>query len=166
MEIGLECVPCVLNQTIAASRLATVDEGLHDKILQEMIELLTKVDDHSYAPQLFRAAQRIIAKHTGVVDPYKEVKKEHIEAVLNYYPQLLSFLESKEDKLYWALKAAAAGNCIDLGIFTEVDIDGIIERELEGPFAKDDYSYFLEKLKTAKNILILEIGRASCRERV
>lgn len=155
MEIGLECLPCVLNHTIAASRLATDDEKLHDKILQEMIEIMTKVDDYDYAPQLFRAAQQMIASHTGVSDPYKEVKKDHIEAVLNYYPQLLSFLESKEDKLYWALKAAAAGNCIDLGIFAEVDIDGIIEKELEGPFAKDDYPYFLKKLKTAKNILIL-----------
>ncbi len=155
MKIGLECVPCVLNQTIAASRLATDDEGLHDKILQEMLQVLAKVNDHRYAPELFRAAQRIIAKHTGVADPYKEVKKDHIEAVLSYYPQLLSFLETKEDRLYWALKASAAGNCIDLGIFAEVDIDGIIEKELEGPFAKDDYDYFLEKLKKAKDILIL-----------
>ncbi len=155
MEIGLECLPCVLNHTIATSRLATEDERLHDKILQEMIGVLTKVDDYDYAPELFRAAQQIVATHTGVIDPYKEVKKEHIEAVLDYYPQLLAFLEEKEDKLYWALKAAAAGNCIDLGIFTEVDIDAVIEKELEGPFAKDDYSYFLEKLKTAKNILIL-----------
>lgn len=155
MDIGLECLACALNQTITASRLSTDDEKLHDNIVEEMMQVLSQAKDYTFAPELFRQAQRIIIKHSGVIDPYKEIKKMHIEAVLEYYPHLLSFLESKEDQLYWALKIAAVGNSIDLAMFSEIDIDNIIQKELESLFVKDDYIYFKEKLKKAKNILIL-----------
>lgn len=156
MNIALEeCVPCLLNQMIAASQLATDDHSIRDEIIEEFLQLMLSIKDHQHCLKLFQKTQEIITHHTGVEDPYKDVKKVHIDAVLNYYPHLLSLFENKEDKLFWALKAAAAGNSIDLVMFSEVNIDAVIEKELEIPFIREDYKEFQEKLETAKDILII-----------
>ena len=64
-------------------------------------------------------------------------------------------LDSKDDKLYWALKVAAAGNNLDSAIYKETDIKKAIKEELDKSFEISDIDIFTEKLKSAKNILVI-----------
>ena len=97
----------------------------------------------------------MLALHTMTEDPYSLIKRKDLQIVLSLYPQLKLLIESKEDRLYWALKASAIGNVLDSAINFAYDIEGNINTELERPFAACDISMLEQRLETAKRILFI-----------
>lgn len=74
---------------------------------------------------------------------------------LSIYPKLKQLVESKEDRLYWALKAGAIGNVLDSAICSGYDIEGSIDVELDKPFAVCDAAILNPQLETAKSLLVI-----------
>ena len=64
-------------------------------------------------------------------------------------------MAGKRDRLYWALKAAAAGNVLDSAVSSDYDIEKCVETELRKPFAFCDIELFKRDMGTAKSILII-----------
>ncbi|HKN19346.1 MAG TPA: ARMT1-like domain-containing protein, partial [Dissulfurispiraceae bacterium] len=75
-------------------------------------------------------------------DPFKDIKSEYNQAALRLYPALRERVFQSSDPLRTASRLAIAGNIIDFGIFSHVDITGTVERALSGPIAVDHYSRF------------------------
>ena len=155
MEVFLDCLPCVLRQVLEASRLATDRFEVQEAIMQEATALLTEYRKFQNAPELGGRMHQIVKKHTGVNDPYREVKAENIRDALRVYPFLQQYLAEQTDKLYWALKIAATGNIIDAAIGNGSDFMKNLEEELVKRFAVCDLTRFQKELERAENLLII-----------
>ncbi len=154
MEIFMDCLPCTLRQLLDAARMATDDTQLHSVIMDEGIAKLQEHKHYRNSPEFARAMQRIVAAHTGVTDPYQEVKRRDIEAALSLYPMLKEYA-AEGDRLHRALKVSATGNVIDSAVSSHHDITAVIQKELHRPFAIFDEPALRKKLKTAKTMMFV-----------
>jgi uncharacterized protein with ATP-grasp and redox domains len=88
-------------------------------------------------------------------DPFEGIKSEYNQIALRLYPSLKTTLEKSPDPLWTSTRLAIAGNIIDFGIFTSIDIEGTIRMALDNPLAVDDYSSFRDAIFIADKILYL-----------
>ncbi len=88
----------------------------------------------------------------GCSDPFEEEKRHYNQLALGMYPRLKGMVRGR---LSAAVKVAAAGNIIDLGILDSVDIEGTIKEIFAEGFAIDHLDAFLERLDRAERILYL-----------
>jgi len=98
---------------------------------------------------------QIVKKQTHVLDPYKTIKERDIKMAKKIYPTLQKLLESKDDKLYWALKISAIGNIIDSAVDSDVDYKSCIGTELTKDFSVCDIGSLRDTLNHSKRILII-----------
>jgi uncharacterized protein with ATP-grasp and redox domains len=155
MELFFDCVPCMIRQALEAARTTTNDVEIHDKVVYETINLMTKYKEYRNSPDLAREIHRIVKEQTLRDDPYSKIKERDLEAAIGVYPYLKEFLQSKENKLYWALKIAATGNNLDAAVYNDVNIKQCIERELEKEFSICDIDIMENKLQSASSVLII-----------
>src|SRR5690606_5194148 len=97
MEVFLDCLPCVLRQVLEASRLATDRFEVQEAIMEEATALLTEYRKFRNAPELGGRMHQLVKKHTGVHDPYRQVKAENIRDALRVYPFLERYLSEQVD---------------------------------------------------------------------
>jgi hypothetical protein len=64
-------------------------------------------------------------------------------------------VKESQNPLWTATRLAIAGNVIDFGIFTSVDIEGTIRRAINSPLAVDEFDIFKEAMDDADAILYL-----------
>jgi uncharacterized protein with ATP-grasp and redox domains len=143
-----------LRQTLIAVRLGTKDEALQADVLKGVMDEI-KATDMSRPPAysttfLHRKIRQLLGK-----DPFKEIKSEYNQIALGLYPELKKKVEGSRDPLWTASRLAIAGNVIDFGIFTSVDIIGTIEKALHGPITIDEYRSFKDAVEKNSEILYL-----------
>lgn len=155
MQVSLDCLPCQLRQILEAARLATNHTEKQEQIMKDALQLSLDYKSFSESPEMGRALQQIIVKHTGVLDPYKEIKDENIKEALKLYPMLQRFVAKQDKKLYWALKTAATGNIIDSAVYSDINIEDSVINGLEKEFAICNIERLEKELKQAKNVLII-----------
>ena len=154
MEVFVECLPCMLRGALEAAQIATDDQAVQRQIMEQAIGVLSNYQAYQNAPDIARHFQRIVKAQTGNTDPYLQIKQRDLDKALRLLPQVRSFVESQDDPLYWALKAAATGNVLDTAITLDYDTSGF-DAEFKTPFAVCDQPVLLEKLKTAKTLLLI-----------
>jgi uncharacterized protein with ATP-grasp and redox domains len=154
MRVHLDCFPCFLRQTIIALRLGTKDESLHETILKSVLEIIRKNDTSKPAAYTTTFIHKKIRQMLGT-DPFKKIKSEYNQVALRLYPSLKAIVEKSSDPLWTCTRLAIAGNVIDFGIFTSVDIDGAIRKALNCQLAIDDYNNFRNVISMADKILYL-----------
>lgn len=155
MEIQLECLPCFLRQVIDASKMATDRLDIQKAIIKDTAKLIIKYEEYKYAPALGREMHSIVKRYTGNLDPYREIKEQNIKTALGVYPFLKQYLFNKKDRLYWALKIAATGNIIDSAIYSGIDIEDIVNKDIHKEFAVCDFEIFEKLMKNCKTILVI-----------
>lgn len=154
MKTHLDCFPCFLRQALIAVRLGTKDESLQAEVLKGVMDEI-KATDMSQPPAysttfLHRKIRQLLGK-----DPFKEIKSEYNQIALGLYPELKKKVESSRDPLWTASRLAIAGNVIDFGIFTSVDIIGTVEKALHSPISVDEYESFNDAVEENPEILYL-----------
>lgn len=154
MKVDLDCFPCFLRQSVIALRLGTKDESLQEAILKSILVDVQRADTSKPPAYVTTFIHRSIRQLLGK-DPFKEIKSEYNRVALGLYPSLKTTIEKSPDTLWTATRLAIAGNVIDFGIFTSVDIEGAIRKALGGPLAIDDYGAFRDATSTTDKILYL-----------
>ncbi|MEW6419165.1 MAG: ARMT1-like domain-containing protein [Nitrospirota bacterium] len=154
MRVHLDCFPCFLKQSIIALRLGTKDESLQKTILKSILEDIQKADI-SKPPAYTTTFIHKKIRHLLGRDPFERIKSEYNQIALRLYPSLKTIIEKSPDPLWTATRLAIAGNIIDFGIFTSIDIEGTIRIALNNPLTVDDYSSFREAISTTDKILYL-----------
>lgn len=153
LEILVECLPCMLKQTLEATLMVTDDPEKQSVIMDEAMDILRNYRDYSCAPAMSEDMHDIIKKHSGSLDPYAKIKATDIERSLALEDKLYKYVENGGAREY--LKISAVGNILDSALFMDVDIEGILEEELEKPFVIDAVEEFEAQLKTSPNILVI-----------
>lgn len=155
MRIGTDCIACAFNHAVSASKIASEDLTVQNSMIKDILITLSNFESYTYAPELFKMVHVITHNHSGNKDIYRSLKDLHIRKALDIYPLLEAFVQSKEDPLYWSTKTAAAGNIIDLGVYSEIDFLKTLEEELNKEFSVNNYTLFKQSISKAKKLLII-----------
>jgi len=155
MKLQLDCLPCFLRQILEATRKVTNSIEIQEKIIEDAIEIIKNYKKYETPPELAREIHSLVKLYTNNPDPYKDIKKQSIKKAKNLYNFLKEFLNQQKDKLYWALKISAIGNVLDYGVYSQVELEKDIEKELKKDFALCDLKDFKKLLERAKKILII-----------
>ena len=154
MRVHLDCFPCFLRQSIIALRFGTKDESLRETILKSTLDYIQNTDISKPPAYTTTFIHKKIRQMLGI-DPFKEIKSEYNQIALRLYPSLKTTIEKSLDPLWISTRLAIAGNVIDFGIFTSVDIEGTIRKALNNQLAADDYNSFKNAISIADKILYL-----------
>ncbi len=155
MKTYLDCFPCFLRQTLQTARVATKDEQLIRKALDEVCRILSGISLDASPPEIGREVYKSINRIIGNDDPYRDIKRGHTAYMLDAYPGLKKRVLSSPDPLLSAIKVAVAGNIIDFGPNLPFDISKEMDKAFEYRFAIFDYDKFKKTLKNARYILYL-----------
>jgi uncharacterized protein with ATP-grasp and redox domains len=154
MRVDIDCFPCFLRQSIIALRLGTEDKALQEFILKSTLEVIRNTDVSKTPAHITTLIHRKIRKMLNK-DPFKEIKSEYNRIALRMYPLLRNMIENSPDPLWTSTRLSVAGNVIDFGIFTSVDIEGTIRQAMNNAFAVDDYAVFKDALSQTDDVFYL-----------
>lgn len=155
MKSKLECIPCLLRQSLSAAGMVTDDPAVQEKVLKSVMRELLDVPLNKSPPSIAQTVYSIVHDITGCDDPYRDLKAKYNGVAMEMYPCLKDIVDESEDRLFTAVKLAIAGNIIDFGADIQVNIRKTIKDTLAREFAIDDYPEFVESLKNSNNILYL-----------
>jgi len=151
MYLYLDCVPCLLRQTLAAVRMAGGDRSVQHEVVRQVLHVLAETDFAGRTPpQMAQWTHRLIRGLTGQGDPYRPIKQHSNQVALGMLPDLERRIGQSCDPFSAAVRVALAGNIIDFGANheTDVSLEGI-ERVVEQAFAAPLNSLALESLRAA-----------------
>jgi uncharacterized protein with ATP-grasp and redox domains len=157
MNTSLDCIPCLLRQSLEAARLVTTDASIHERLLREALHWAEGMDLTASPPAMAQCLHRRLREMTGVVDPYRETKVWQNSVVMDMLPLLEAEVKASGDPLLMATRLAIAGNAIDMGSngqLTEQDVHQAMERALMDPF-HGDAEQFRAAVVKAETILYL-----------
>jgi hypothetical protein len=115
MKTYVDCMPCFMNQAIRGPRRFTDDPAVIEAVSREVAAELARYDFSHPPPVLGGAVNRIISRHLGVDDPYRDEKRRFNGLALGLLPGLRERIERSADPFETAVRLAAAGNAIDFG---------------------------------------------------
>lgn len=155
MKIELDCLSCILRQTLDAARLADAEPETQALSMAEALAILPDYREYVCSPALTRALHSRVQRLTGCADPYQTVKQNDIAMAMAILPRVSQFLDSQENGLDWAVKIAAIGNILDSAIYGIVDLGNVLEHELQLGFAVNDLPAVTARLAQARSLLII-----------
>jgi uncharacterized protein with ATP-grasp and redox domains len=157
MKVFLECMSCIIRQTIEIVRRVVKSEKKRERILSAVVKRISRIDfDRMTPPEATKFAHDEIQRITGIKDLYQEPKRQNNREALRLYPYLKRLVKKARDPLFMAIRLAIAGNIIDYGALAEFDIKHTVKDVLGKKFAASDYQRFKRDLKKAE--LLLYIG--------
>jgi uncharacterized protein with ATP-grasp and redox domains len=98
---------------------------------------------------------KIIYHTADTDDPFRDIKKNSTDLLLNRYDEMKKMIRADRDPLYTALRFAAIGNAIDLGANPDCDIEAELARLHDSDFDVCDYQEFQDSVKKARNMLYI-----------
>ncbi len=143
MQTTLDCIPCLIRQTLEAARFVSKDEELHRQIMKDILGAASLLDFKQSPPAFAQQIHRRIKAATGNEDPYDQAKKTFNVLARDLLPEIRGKIADADKPFELALKVAVAGNVIDFGIngnITESDVrkavGEIIKSPIEGNIAE------------------------------
>ncbi|HDL04057.1 MAG: hypothetical protein DRP46_02595 [Candidatus Zixiibacteriota bacterium] len=158
MKTYLDCVPCFIRQAFDAVSFVTDDEAVREKVLREVLVAVAEMDYKQSPPLMGQVIHRLIRKHTGNDDPYKDIKIRYNRYALNLYERLKGKIESSDDSLQTAVRLAIAGNIIDFGAKRDLDISAVyraIDHALKTDLDQDTLEKMRRKIDQAGKIMYI-----------
>ena len=157
--LDLECLHCALNQVIHTTEVARAPEPLRRELMQRALKLLAEGDVNRNNCIQIEQVYRMVAEGLGDADPYRETRLFFDREMLRLLPQLRKHIAQSEDPLRAAVRAAIAGNLIDLAALGgEVTLERAMQKvedvEREGLYF-DDCDGLDAALKNARTLLVL-----------
>jgi uncharacterized protein with ATP-grasp and redox domains len=153
MRTYLDCIPCIIEQTIKIAKEITQDERKQQESLQMVLVTLSRLSYNNAPPYLGREAHRVIRKVMGNHDPFLRLKREFNHVVRELYPSLKEKVNSSSDPFAYAVRLAIAGNIIDFGPPHHFELMQTIDEVLLKKPIMDDTQSLKKDLKKASLVL-------------
>ncbi len=155
MKLYIDCIPCIISQTVKLSKELNLDSGDQKKLLKKVVAILSNVSYEKSPPHIAKEVYRLIHKIIKNPDPYKKVKDKYNRLALKLYPSLKREVENSKDRFKKAVKLAIAGNVVDFGSNRKFSLDKTIKDVLIKKLTVDHASSLKRALKDAKIVLFL-----------
>lgn len=155
MKLVLDCLPCLLRQTLSAARKAGADRALQTELAQATAGILAECQpDELSAPELCSRIHAMVRSACGSADPYAADKAAEIKMAQELLPALIDARPVGQEALAYAVRLAAVGNLIDAAVYEHVSAD-MFDAELDRPFAIDRTEFLSAELEKAESVLII-----------
>jgi damage-control phosphatase, subfamily I len=157
MDTFLECVPCLIRQSLESARLVTSDERIHEQVLREVSSAASRMNLKNPPPVMGQWIHRRIREMCAASDPYRGIKDRFNRLALELYAGAHEAVERVGDRWGAAVRLAIAGNVIDLGTksgLTEAQVRAAITSCLTEPL-EGDLQKFAAAVDGARRILYL-----------
>ncbi len=155
MKNYLDCIPCFMQQALRTGRMTAADDKILKQILDKTGEMVKTISMQATPAETASMVYQIVKEATGVSDPFKAIKQQHIKETKAIYPELERIVADSDDRLFTAIKIAIAGNIIDLGVNKAFDIVKDVKYILNQEFAILDYDAFKKQLAKTNDILYI-----------
>lgn len=157
MKAELDCLECTLRQALRAARMAGDDPKMHRQVMDAVAAEIPTMDLNDSPAVLSLCLYRYASEFSGNADPYKSIKKEQNEMALALEPELDRLVAESDTPLLTAIRLAAAGNIIDLGVMNidEIDPKQAIKQAMETKPYIDHSDHFMKSLESCKDLLYL-----------
>jgi len=157
MKTFLDCIPCLIRQSLASVRLVTPDERVHEQVLREVLQAASRMDLCQPPAAMSQVVHRRIRELCQNGDPYRLSKVRFNRLALDLLPAFRHRLEEAPDPWDAAVRLAIAGNVMDLAVKgglsesqIQDSIDQSLNESLEGNTAE-----FAASVREARRILYL-----------
>ncbi|MBN2040475.1 MAG: DUF89 family protein [Spirochaetes bacterium] len=157
MKTTIDCIPCLVRQSIEAARFISDDENFQKKLIENIMQIIAKPDFTKSPPAMAQVIHKEIRKISGIADPYKTVKDKFNELARSILEELRDRISSSPQPLHTAVKLAVAGNIIDSGVRSELS-ESDVKKSIENVFSepvKGDINEFCRQVEQAEKILYL-----------
>ncbi|MGD9210396.1 MAG: ARMT1-like domain-containing protein, partial [Desulfobacteraceae bacterium] len=157
MKTTLDCLVCLVRQSLQAARLITLDKKVHEQIMRDVLGWAATMDLKESPPVMAQRIHRRLRALTGAKDPYAIAKKQMNQMALSLLPELEEMIDNSLDPLKTALHLAIAGNVIDLGAkdcISEMDVRKAVHQAISAPLCGSEEK-FKKAILQAQNILYL-----------
>lgn len=154
MNLRLPCIPCLVGHAHDIS--AGVDDAdAREAFIREVLACIANMDYNRTPPLAAMDIYALLAKTTGLEDPFAEVKRASNRKALDLLDWARSVVAASGDPLDAALRIALAGNIIDYGRCSAdgVDMREVIHTYLAAGFALDQRDVFRRRLDEARSVL-------------
>jgi len=155
MRTYLDCIPCFMGQALRICRMAGCDEADIKGAMDEISVFLRDFPLDRTPPEAGMHVHRILKRHTGQEDPYRDIKRKSTEKALSIYPRLVKTVETSPDPLLTAVRLAIASNVIDHGTAKAYDIDREVAEALDTEPAIFDGEALRARVDGADRILYI-----------
>lgn len=158
MRLSIECLPCLLNQTVRLAEVHLDNEEEQRSLVKRIMLELSAIDDHASAPYVAQKIQRALKDALHNPDPYREEKRFYNREMLKLEGEFSDLIKLSADPLQMALKLAAAGNIIDFGPGHDLSREkvlNILHETLEKDFRPETFDSLKSDLKAAQKVLYL-----------
>ena len=156
MLIKLDCIPCILNMSIASIRRLGLNDVMARDLYSNILTIpgLRGLDWNKTSPDIIEVVMRKISDTVKDRDPFHDEKNDLNNRALKIYPFLSKLVAESSDPLYTAAKISILGNSIDFMMPGGTSsIENFIIEKIDGPFSKNKFTVFREKLSKSKRIL-------------
>jgi damage-control phosphatase, subfamily I len=155
MKIALDCMPCIIKNYQKLLNLNHLSEMVKVDAMKQLLAFLANADFNQSPPVLGREIHRMIRQTLGDSDPYRDIKVQYNQLILDMYADLHKKVVASKNPFYTALKLAVAGNAIDFGSQHQPDVMQILKSLEQITPAIDDSEYLRRDLKYARNLLYI-----------
>jgi len=167
MNAKPDCIVCLMKQFLQICRMSGLNEPELNAAFFDLMKALPEVSLSMSPPESAAFITDMIAKVSGIADPFETIKQESNEAALKLYPELKIRVDNSDHPFAEALSLAIAGNLIDFGAKASLNLNDALAEILDQPmiqeiekgagikdelFALDD---FYIELKNADSVLYL-----------
>jgi len=157
MKTYLDCIPCILRQSIEAARMVSNNPIVHEKIMRNTLQRAGEMDLNQSPPAMAQRLHRYLREMTGVDDPYRQAKDELNQLALELVRPFCARVKADSDPLQMAVRLAIAGNIMDMGVIgnlTEAEVRQTMDQALHAPFF-GELDKFRQAVADSKSILYL-----------
>ena len=157
--LDLECLHCAINQVIHTTEVAKTPVPRRRELMHRALALLAENDVNCNNCIQIEQVYRMVAEGLGDPDPYRETRLFFDREMLRLLPQLREHIAQSDDPLRAAVRAAIAGNLIDLAalggaVTLERALQKVRDVDREGLYF-DDCDSLNAALKSARTLLVL-----------
>ncbi len=159
MRLELDCLSCLMQQSLAVARAAAADEpDLQRKVLQAWAQGVAGLNDADFertAPDIAGDLYALVPRITGCDDPYQEHKKRANARMLELLPMMREQVHASPEPLRAALGFSIVGNYLDAGAPHQGDLEGEIRTDPRTHIADGAYREFLERVGGGTDVLMI-----------
>jgi len=150
------CVLCVLNQILRMAEYLKIGEKKVDEIFVKGLHKSAVSDFSSLsAPEFAEQIYAIFSEVTGKKDPYKRLRNEHNDMVLNNIDFFASKIQESADPLFTAAVYSLLGNIIDYGGVEIYDFSKLFDPIDNIKLTLNDYERFIKIFFKSKSVLFI-----------
>ena len=151
MRTYLDCFACFMDHGLGIARRSGLDETRQREILNRVAEMLPGFPPDATPPQMSLQINRMIREMTGEPDPFAAEKEQSNRIALEAAPGVRQLISDSEHPLLTAIEFAIAGNSIDLGVSSDLDIATALQQLVQDEDARigaeDPANFALPALK-------------------